>query len=50
MTCVAERVGVIVGVEVGVGRATVTVAPETGRPLNWAGCPLLPLAPVTLKV
>ena len=56
---VAEAVGVKVGldegvrlaVEVGVdvAWATVTVAPETGRPLNCAAWPLAPTAPVRLK-
>jgi hypothetical protein len=46
--------GVLVGVEevveVAVAGETVTVAPDTGKPLKRTGWPLLPLAPDTLKV
>lgn len=57
---VEEAVGVEVGVELGVkvgvfvgvavAGVTVTAAPKTGMPLNETGWPLLPLAPVTLKL
>ena len=45
-------VGVLVAVrvKVAVGWATVMVAPETGKPLNCAAWPLVPLAPEKLKV
>ncbi len=39
-----------VGVDVEVAEATVTVAPVTGRPLKSTASPLLPLAPLTLKL
>lgn len=54
MVEVGVKVGVLVEVAVCVGVAvawaTVAVAPETGMPLNKTGWPLLPLAPVTLKL
>jgi hypothetical protein len=58
ITSVGVEVGVMVGVfvtvsvfvGVDVACATVMVAPETGRPLNKAAWPLVPLAPVTLKL
>jgi len=42
------KVWVEVGVEV--APATVTIAPKTGRPLNWAAWLLVPEAPVRLKL
>ncbi len=50
MIGVVMGLGVAVRVGVAVAWETVLVAPETGNPVNWAGCPLLPLAPVTLKL
>ena len=55
---VAVKVGVRVGVEVGigvsvgvfVGWATVTVTPDTGKPLKSTVWPLFPAAPVKLKL
>jgi len=57
---VEEAVGVKLGVALGVRLAvelgvavaeeTVTVAPETGSPLNCAASPFVPEAPVTLKL
>lgn len=49
---VGVKVGVVVGVRLGVAVAcaTVTVAPRTGKGLNWTAWPLFPLAPVTLKL
>ena len=58
VTAVGVKVGVMVGVEVEVkvsvgvfvAWATVTVAPDTGKPLKRAAWPLFPAAPVRLKL
>jgi hypothetical protein len=58
VTGVGVKVGVMVGVfvdvlvlvGVAVACATVMVAPETGKPLNWVAWPLVPVAPVKLKL
>ena len=47
IVAVFVAIGVLVGVEV--AWATVTVAPATGNPLNWAAWPLFPTAPARLK-
>lgn len=49
---VGMAVGVFMAVRVGVAVAcpTVTIAPATGKPLNCTACPLVPEAPVRLKL
>lgn len=47
---VGVKEGVAVGLGVEVACATITVAPATGNPLNCTAWPLVPAAPVRLKL